>query len=169
MSDIAEKAIKDEGKQEFDSFRKLLTYIIAQTTGEDVEVAAVQADNSVFQKKMEYAVGIGEKQVDAAVEAVIDREACHLSHFFHKWVSDATESGCSALGGRIGSLFGGEAGAETGRVIAEKAAKILNIAMYPIIDAGAHKIANFVKDKYQKGKAWAKNMVKKLIKKTISG
>ena len=172
MLDIAEKAIKDEGTQEFDSFRKLLAYVIAQATGEDADVAAAQADNSVFQKKMEYAVGIGEKQVDAAVEAMIDREACHLSNSLHKVIAHATEFGCEALGSWIGDFFWGKEGAEKGREIGKKAARILNIAMDPIIDAGAHKITNYVKETYHKAKVWAKkggNMVKNWIKQKISG
>jgi len=163
MSDIAERAIKGEDKNAFDTFRKILALGIGLTTGEDGGEAALQADKAVFQKTVECAVGTGELSVDVAVDSWIDRCACHLSEILNEKLPSIVETGCKAAGGWIGSFFG-PAGTITGIQIGEKAAAFLNTNITPeLIDTGVQKMKHYAKEVYKKGKDFIKKGVAKGI------
>ena len=152
MSELAERAISGKDGQAFTVLRKLVACGTVLSTGDSGDDAAAQADRSIFQKSVEYAVGRGEMAADNAVDALIDRQACVFSTIVHKTIEKAVNVSCVAVGGYIGKYFGPK-GIATGMKIGAKVAKVLNTNLSPLIDKGIDKIKTVAKSVYEKGKA----------------
>jgi len=164
MSDLIEKSISGEDKQSFDQMRKLTACGLVLADGMPAEEAAAHADKSIFQKTVEYAVGRGEMAADAAVEAMIDRQACCFSEIIHRTITVAVETGCRVAGGWIGHFFG-PVGIATGQKIGAKVAGILNTNLSPLIDKGIVKMKEVAKSIYEKGKTFIKSIGHKVFSK----
>ncbi len=166
MSELVDRAISGNDAQAFKDLRKLTASGIAIATGENGANAAAQADNAIFQKSVEYAVGKGEMSAEQAVDAMADRKASTFVKFIRWGIKAAVTKGCMLAGSFIGSIWGPE-GAIVGRWAGAAVAKVLNKDLDPFIDKGIEKINQKAKSLYEKGKIILKSAASKLKNKIL--
>ncbi len=161
MSEFSERAIGGNDDQAFTEMRKLAACGLVLSDGMSADEAAAQADKSIFQKGVEYAVGRGEMAADAAIDSLIDRQACGLSVIIHKTIENAVNVGCRVAGGWLGHFFGPQ-GIIVGQKIGATVAGILNANLSTIIDKGIEKVKDVARTVYQKGKEMLKSVGSKI-------
>ena len=159
MSNLADDAVTGAGKEAFTDFRKLAACGITLATGGAGAAAAVAADQSVFQKALAYAVGIGKMSGGDAVEAAIDRAAAHFTTIARQAAARLVEKGCVAAGTWLGSLVGQPV---LGAAIGAKVGKLLNKPVQEIVSRGMAKVREIAQTGWRKIKAGARSVVNKL-------
>ena len=139
--------VEGSDSEKFDWSRKMVALALALrkddiNTGVSPESIAVQVDNTMFGKSIDYAVGSGEISEEEAVEKKTDRKAAHFIPQVAELCASGIEKGCATLGTAIGSCFGQP---EIGQVVGRAVGRALRMPVRDAAKAGARKVYAWIK------------------------